>query len=75
MQGVFRQNVCYCCAGGIPSSDVAKVTGMMLHIGMEQMKEFVSVPGAVTVRPGDAREGELEVKVEGIEGVVDIPLM
>ena len=48
---------------------------MMLQIGMEQMKEFMSVPGAVTVRPGDARDGELEVEVEGVEGVVDIPLM
>ena len=33
---------------------MAKVIGMMLQIGMEQMKEFMSVPGAVTVRPGDA---------------------
>lgn len=47
--------------GAIPSSDVAKLTGMMLHIGMERMKEFVSVPGVVTIRPGDVREGELVV--------------
>ena len=48
---------------------------MMLQIGMEQMEEFISVPGAVTVRPGDARDGELEVEVGGVEGAVDIPLM
>ena len=61
--------------GAIPSSDVAKVIGMMLQIGMEQMKEFMSVPGAVTVRPGDASDEELEVEVDGVEGAVDIPLM
>ena len=41
---------------------------MMLQIGMEQMKEFMSVPGAVTVRPGDASGEELEVEVDGVEG-------
>ena len=47
---------------------------MMLQIGMEQMKEFMSVPGAVTVRPGDASDEELEVEVDGVEGAVDIPV-
>ena len=44
---------------------MAKVIGMMLQIGMEQMKEFMSVPGAVTVRPGDESGGEFAVEVDG----------
>ena len=48
---------------------------MMFQIGMEQMKEFISVPGAVTVSPGDGVDGEVEVTVDGVDGGVDIPLM
>ena len=48
---------------------------MMFQIGMEQMKEFISVPGAVSVSPGDGVDGEVEVAVDGVDGGVDIPLM
>ena len=54
---------------------MAKVIGMMLQIGMEQMRRPVSVPGGVTVRGGVADEEEVEVEVDGLENGVDIPLM
>ena len=43
--------------GAIPSSDVAKVIGMMLQIGMEQLDQLVTVPGVVEVSLGD-QDGE-----------------
>ena len=60
--------------GVIPSSDVAKVIGMMLQIGMEQLDRLVTVSGVVQVRSGVSGAEVLEVEVGGVEGGVDVPL-
>ena len=44
--------------GAIPSSDVAKVIGMLLQIGMEQLDRLVTVPGVVQVNPGVSDDEE-----------------
>ena len=58
----------------IPSSDVAKVIGMMLQIGIELLDRLVTVPGVVQVRSGVSGAEVLEVEVEGVEGKVKVPL-
>ena len=62
-----------CLQGAIPSSDVAKVIGMLLQIGMQQVDDFVTVPGVVTAVT--AQGEQLSVKVEGVENGVDVLLM
>ena len=55
-----------------PSSGVAKVIGMMLQIGMEQLDRLVTVQGVVQVRSGVSGAEVLEVEVEGVEGEVKV---
>ena len=46
---------------------------MVLQIGMQQLDEFVTVPGVVTAKT--IRSVELSVKVEGVASGVDVLLM
>ena len=58
----------------IPSSDVAKVIGMLLQIGMEQLDRLVTVPGVVQVKSEVPDDEELGVEADGVEGDIKIPL-
>ena len=60
--------------GAIPSSDVAKVIGMLLQIGMEQLDRLVTVPGVVQVVSGVPDDEELGVEADGVEVEIKIPL-
>ncbi len=46
---------------------------MVLQIGMQQLDEFVTVPGVITAETSQGVE--LIVKVEGVESGVDVLLM
>ena len=60
--------------GAIPSSDVAKVIGMLLQIGMEQLDQLVTVPGVVEVSLGDQDGEGVVVEAAGVDGEIKIPL-
>ena len=59
--------------GAVPSSDVAKVVGMVLQMGLLALEEGVHISEVLTVgvRGGDA----VEVRVEGLGGGVDVSLL